>query len=79
MLIRRATEAGYTEVTPHQFRHTFSNGQFRVRLSRAVRLRAGRPPVCRDDCDLHRVSDDYRNRLLRRSLERHAGLWEEKT
>ncbi len=25
------------------------------------------------------VSDDYRNRLLRRSLERHAGLWEEKT
>ena len=26
----------------------------RVRLSRAVRLRAGRPPVCRDDCDLYR-------------------------
>jgi site-specific recombinase XerC len=25
------------------------------------------------------VSDDYCNRLLRRSLERHAGLWEEKT
>ena len=25
------------------------------------------------------VSDDYRNRLLRRSLERHAELWEEKT
>jgi integrase/recombinase XerD len=26
MLLRRAEEAGYTEVTPHQFRHTFSNG-----------------------------------------------------
>ena len=25
MLIRRAEEAGYSEVTPHQFRHTFSN------------------------------------------------------
>jgi len=25
MLIRRAAEAGYSEVTPHQFRHTFSN------------------------------------------------------
>jgi integrase/recombinase XerD len=25
MLNRRATEAGYTEVTPHQFHHTFSN------------------------------------------------------
>jgi hypothetical protein len=25
------------------------------------------------------VSDDYRNRLLRRSLGRHAELWEEKT
>ena len=25
MLIRRAEEAGYTKVTPHQFRHTFSN------------------------------------------------------
>jgi integrase len=26
MLDRRATEAGYTNVTPHQFRHTFSDG-----------------------------------------------------
>jgi integrase len=26
MLIRRAAEAGYTGVTPHQFRHTFSDG-----------------------------------------------------
>jgi hypothetical protein len=26
MLVRRAEEAGYTEGTPHQFRHTFSNG-----------------------------------------------------
>ena len=26
MLIRRAAEASYTEVTPHQFRHTFSDG-----------------------------------------------------
>jgi site-specific recombinase XerD len=25
MLIRRAAEAGYSEITPHQFRHTFSN------------------------------------------------------
>jgi integrase/recombinase XerD len=25
MLIRRAEQAGYTKVTPHQFRHTFSN------------------------------------------------------
>lgn len=25
MLIRRAGEAGYSEITPHQFRHTFSN------------------------------------------------------
>jgi hypothetical protein len=25
MLIRRAEEAGYAQVTPHQFRHTFSN------------------------------------------------------
>ena len=25
ILIRRAAEAGYTDVTPHQFRHTFSN------------------------------------------------------
>jgi integrase/recombinase XerD len=25
MLVRRAEEAGYTNVTPHQFRHTFSN------------------------------------------------------
>lgn len=26
MLIRRAAQAGYAEITPHQFRHTFSNG-----------------------------------------------------
>jgi integrase/recombinase XerD len=26
MLIRRAAEAGYAQVTPHQFRHTFSDG-----------------------------------------------------
>ena len=26
MLIRRAAEAGYAQVTPHQFRHTFSHG-----------------------------------------------------
>lgn len=25
MLIRRAAEAGYGQVTPHQFRHTFSH------------------------------------------------------
>lgn len=25
MLERRAAEAGYTNVTPHQFRHTFSH------------------------------------------------------
>jgi len=26
MLVRRAAEAGYAQVTPHQFRHTFSDG-----------------------------------------------------
>jgi integrase/recombinase XerD len=26
MLVRRAAEAGYQDVTPHQFRHTFSDG-----------------------------------------------------
>jgi integrase len=29
MLVRRAEQAGYTQVTPHQFRHTFSDGWLR--------------------------------------------------
>ena len=45
----------------------------RVRLPGAVRLRAGRPRYAATTAIYTGVSDDYRNRLLRRSLERHAG------
>lgn len=44
-----------------------------------VTERRGRITVRTADTAFAAASDDYRNRLLRRSLERYAELWEGKT
>jgi site-specific recombinase XerD len=39
MLVRRAEQAGYTQVTPHQFRHTFSDGWQMGRIASGASFR----------------------------------------